>query len=160
MVFDRFIRILSQYCDRIAQIGVVAMMLLVVANILLRIVWHAINGTYDFVCFIGALLVAFALAYCAVKKGHIEVEMVVAHLPQRVQGIIGSFTGVLSLGLFILVTWQSVLFANDMWQKGETTMTALLPFYPYIYGIAFGCVLLCLVILADLIKSLVKAVKG
>jgi hypothetical protein len=47
-----------------------------------------------------------------------------------------------------------------MRRAGEVSMTALFPFYPYIYGIAFGCALLCLVILADLIQSAVKAVKG
>jgi hypothetical protein len=46
-----------------------------------------------------------------------------------------------------------------MKRTGELAMTTLLPFYPYIYGIAFGCALLCLVILAQLIKSAVKAVK-
>jgi len=52
------------------------------------------------------------------------------------------------------------VFAIDMKRSGELSMTALVPFYPYVYGIAFGCVLLCLVILADFIKSEVKAVRG
>jgi hypothetical protein len=39
-------------------------------------------------------------------------------------------------------------------------MTSLFPFHPYIYAVAFGCGLLSLVILVDLIKSLVQAVKG
>jgi hypothetical protein len=65
----------------------------------------------------------------------------------------------MSLGTFSLVTWQCVVYAIDMKRTGELSMTALLPFYPYLYGIAFGCALLCLVILADLIKSVSKAVK-
>lgn len=158
--FDRFVRLVSQYCDRVAQFGVFAMMLLAVVNILLRIVWRPITGTYDFVSFIGATLVAFALAYCAVQKGHIQVELAVARFPKRVQGIIDSITGILSLGIFAVVTWRCVVFANDMWRHGELSMTSLLPFYPYIYGIAFGCGLLCLVILVDLMHSLGKAVKG
>jgi len=53
-----------------------------------------------------------------------------------------------------------VVLANDKWRLGELSMTALLPFHPYIYGVAFGCILLCLVILVDLIKSMAKAAKG
>lgn len=158
--FDRFVRLLTIYCDRIAQVGVVAMMAIAVGNILLRIVWRPITGTYDFISFIGATLVAFALAYCAVQKGHIQVELVVARFSDRAQGIIGSITGILSLGIFAVVTWRCLVFANDMWQLGELSMTSLLPFYPYIYGIAFGCALLCLVILVEIYKSLVKAAKG
>lgn len=136
-----------------------AMMLLTVGNILLRIAERPIFGTYDFVRFIGAILIAFAIAYCAVQRGHISVELVVARFPQRVQGIIGSITGFLSLGIFAVITWQCLVLANDMWRVGEVSMSALLPFYPYIYGVAFGCALLCLVILVDIGKSLAKAVK-
>jgi len=158
--FDRVVRLLSKSGDRIAQLAAVVMMLIVVGNIVSRFVGKPIFGTYDYVCFIAVIMVALALAYCAVQRGHISVELVVARLPQRAQGIIGSITGILSLGIFGLITWQCVVLANDMWRLGETTMTALLPFYPYIYVTAFGCALLCLVILGDLIKSLVKAVKG
>ena len=159
--FDRVVHSLSKFCDRIAQGAVMAMMLLVVANIIWRVVpeiGRPIFGTYDVVGFIGATLVAFAIAYCAVQGGHISVELVVARFPQRVQGIIGSITGFLSLGIFAVITWQCVVLANDMWRVGEVSMSALLPFYPYIYGVAFGCALLCLVILVDLGKSLAKAV--
>ena len=159
--FDRVVHSLSKFCDRIAQGAVMAMMLLVVANIIWRVVpkiGRPIFGTYDVVGFIGATLVAFAIAYCAVQGGHISVELVVARFPQRVQGIIGSITGFLSLGIFAVVTWQCVVLANDMWRVGEVSMSALLPFYPYIYGVGFGCALLCLVILVDLGKSLAKVV--
>ncbi len=158
--FDRFVHSLSKYCDHMAKAGVVAMMLIVAANIILRVVWHPINGTYDYVSFIGAVLVAFALAYTAIQKGHIEIEMLMERFPKRVQEVTASIMSILSLGFFVLVTWQSVLFANDMWRTGDTTMTALLPYYPYIYAIAFGSALLSLVILNNLIKSLVKAVRG
>jgi TRAP-type C4-dicarboxylate transport system permease small subunit len=158
--FERVIRLLSKFCDQIAQAGVFAMFLLIFGNILLRQVWKPIYGTYDYICFIAASVVAFALANCAVHRGHTQVELLVQYFPQRAQGIIGSITGILSLGIFSLITWQCIALANDMRRAGELSMTSLVPFYPYIYAIAFGCALLCLVILVDLIQSLVKAVKG
>ena len=158
--FERMVSSLAQICDRIAQVAVVAMLFLVVGNILLRIVWKPILGTYDIAGFIGAILIGFAIAYCALEKGQIQVELLVARLPERAQGIIGSITGILSLSLFSLITWQCIALANDMRLAGETSMTSLVPFYPYIYAVAFGCALLCLVILADLIQSAVKAVRG
>lgn len=157
---ERVVHWLSKFCDRIAQVAVVAMMLLVVGNILGRKVWKPIYGSFDFVGFLGAIIVAFAIAYCALKKGHIEVELVMAQLPDRVQGVIGVLTHTLSLGIFILITWQCIVLGNDMRRSGELSMTALVPSYPYIYSVAFGCALLCVVILVDLMKSLVKAVKG
>jgi TRAP-type C4-dicarboxylate transport system permease small subunit len=158
--FDRMIRWLSKFCDKIAQVSLFAMFFLIFINILLRRAGKPIFGTYDYSCFLLAIMVAFAMAHCAVKEGHTRVDLIVAHLSQRIQGIVGSITGILSLGLFSLITWQCIVLANDIRRTGEVSMTALLPFYPYIYAVAFGCALLTLVILVDFIKSLVKAVKG
>jgi TRAP-type C4-dicarboxylate transport system permease small subunit len=160
VIFDKVVSSVTRFFDRIAQAGVMAMMLLVVGNILLRAVWKPIFGTYDYVEFIGATLVAFAIAYCAMQKGHISVELVVTRFSERVQGIISSVTDILSLGIFGLITWQSLLFAHDTWRVGGSSMGALVPNYPYMYGVAFGIALLCLVILFNLGKSLIKAVSG
>lgn len=158
--FNRIVNSLTKFCDRIAQAAVVAMLLLIVVNILGRKLWKPIYGTFDFVSFINTILVAFSIPYCALKKGHTQVDLVVERFSERVQGFIGGITGILGLGIFSLVTWQCVVFAIDMKRSGELSMTALVPFYPYVYGIAFGCALLGLVILADLIKSAVKVVRG
>jgi TRAP-type C4-dicarboxylate transport system permease small subunit len=158
--FERVVSLIAKFFDRIAQAGLFAMFLVIFGNILLRKVGKPIFGAYDYTCFISAIVIAFAMAHCAVQKGHTQVDLFVARFSQRAQGIIGSITGILSLGLFSLITWQCIALANDMRLAGETSMTSLVPFYPYIYAVAFGCALLSLVILVDFIKSLVKAVKG
>jgi TRAP-type C4-dicarboxylate transport system permease small subunit len=158
--FYRILGSFTKFCDRIAQAAVVVMLLLIVVDVLGRKLWKPVYGSYDYVSFINAILVSFSISYCALKKGHTHVEAVVEHFSERVQGIIGGITSILGLGIFLLVTWQCIVLANDMRRAGEVSMTALVPFYPYIYGIAFGCSLLCLVIFADLIQSAVKAVKG
>jgi TRAP-type C4-dicarboxylate transport system permease small subunit len=157
---DSIVRWVSMVCDKIAQAGLFAMLLLTTSNILLRKFGKPIYGAYDYVCFISTIVVAFAIANCAVKRGHTQVELLVARFSRRAQGIVDSITGILSLGIFSLITWQSVALGNDMRRAGELSMTSLEPFYPYIYAIAFGCALLCLVILVGLMKSVVKAVKG
>jgi TRAP-type C4-dicarboxylate transport system permease small subunit len=157
---DFVVRSVSRLCDKIAQAGLFAMLILTTSNILLRKVGKPIYGAYDYVCFLSTIVVAFAIANCAVQKGHTQVELLVARFSRRAQGIVDSITGILSLGIFSLITWQSIVLANDMRRAGELSMTSLEPFYPYIYAIAFGCALLCFVILVDIMKSVVKAVKG
>jgi TRAP-type C4-dicarboxylate transport system permease small subunit len=158
--FERIFNLITKFFDKISQAGVFAMLVLVIGNILGRKVGKPIYGAFDYACFLSAILVAFAIPYCGMKRGHIRVEMFVAQLPGRVQGIIDSITNILGFGIFSLITWQCVVLANDMRRAGELSMTSLTPFYPYIYAIAFGCGLLCIVILIDLIKSLIKVVKG
>jgi TRAP-type C4-dicarboxylate transport system permease small subunit len=159
-LFGRMVRLLSKFCDQIAQVGLFAMFLLIFSNILLRKFWKPIFGAYDYTCFISAIVIAFAMAHCAVQGGHTQVDLFVTRFSQRAQGIIGSIINILSLGLFSLITWQCIVLANDMRRSGEVSMTSLFPFHPYIYAVAFGCALLSLVILVDCIKSLGKAVKG
>ena len=158
--FEKVVAFISTLGDRISQMAVMGMMLVSIANILGRIFWRPIYGTFDYVSFFSVIVVAMALASCAVQKGHISVELFMARLPRRTQGMVGCFTNILSLGFFAIVIWQCIVFAGRMIRTGQLTMTALLPFYPFIYIIAFGCFLLCLVILVEFFKSVDKAVKG
>jgi TRAP-type C4-dicarboxylate transport system permease small subunit len=156
--FERVIHSISRVCDRIAQCAVVAMMLIIVGNVVLRIFWRPIYGTYDVVMLLGSITVAFALGYCAVRRGHIAVEIVMDRFPQRVQAIIDSITGILSVGIFAIVAWQCWVYGTDMWECGEVTMSVYIPVHPFIYGVGFGCAVLCAVALVDLIKAVSKAV--
>ncbi len=157
--FERIINLLSKYCDWIAQAATMAMMLLVVANIVGRPLGASIFGTLDYVGFINAVLVAFALAYCAIHKGHIQVEMLAQHFTERTMTIVDIITNVLSLGIFAVVTWQCFLLAVDKLVGNEVSITALVPFHYYIFAMTFGIALLCFVILINLIKSVLKVVK-
>lgn len=156
---ERGVRFLSKTFDQIAQAGVFAMTILIVVNILLRKAGKPIHGTYDYVSFIGAIVVAFSLASCAINKGHAQVGLLVERFSERTQGVIDSITGILGLVMLLIVTWQCVALGNDMRQAGELSMTSLVPFHPYIYAVAFGCALACFPILVDTLGALSKAVK-
>jgi TRAP-type C4-dicarboxylate transport system permease small subunit len=156
--FERVIHSLTRVCNRLAQCAAVAMMLIVVANIVSRILWRPIYGTYDVVMILGSIVVAFALGNCAVQRGHIAVDIVMDRFPQRVQAIVDSITGILGVGIFAIVAWQCWVYGTDMRRCGEVSMSVYIPLHPFIYGVSFGCALLCMVILVDLIKALTKAV--
>ena len=49
-------------------------MLVVVINVVARVVWHPILGTYDWVQFLGAIIVGFAVAHCGTQGGHVAVK--------------------------------------------------------------------------------------
>lgn len=144
----------------ISQVSLAALIILVVLNIILRKVWHAIFGTYDFVGFMTSIIVAFGVGYLALRKGHIAVDMFMEKLPKRVQAWIDGIGSLLSFGIFGVVTWQCVVFGNAVLKSGERSMTSLTPFYPFLWVLAVGFAILCLVLFMDFIKNLAKAVKG
>lgn len=158
--FEKLIYVLSRWCDRVAQGAVIIMMLLLSTNIALRFFGKSILGTYDWTGLTGTIVIALALGQCGIQRGHVRVEFVMMLLPNRVQAVVDTITGILSLGLFTLAAWQSVVLGSEMWGKGDVSMTAQTPFHPFVYTIAFGCVLLWLVICIQTIKALRTAVRG
>jgi TRAP-type C4-dicarboxylate transport system permease small subunit len=140
----------------IAGAAIVAMMLLTCADVVLRYFRRPIPGTYELVCFLGAVAVAFAMAYTSVEKGHVAVSFVVNLFPLRIQGLIESITNGFGLLFFALIAWQSTTYANELRLSGEISLTLELPFYPFVYGIGFSAAIVCLVLVSDLYKNLMK----
>ncbi len=153
---ERISRGLARKLYWVAGAAIVAMMLLTCADVVLRYFRRPIPGTYELVCFLGTVAVAFAMAYTSVEKGHVSVSFVVNLFPQRIQGLIESITNSFGLFLFALIAWQSVIYANELRISGEISLTLELPFYPFVYGIGFSAAIVCLVLLSDLYKNLMK----
>ena len=145
--------------NTLAGAAVVAMMLLTCADVLLRLLRHPIPGTYELVGFLGTVIVSFSLALTSLSKGHIAVEILVEKLPRRVQVGIEAGTSLIGAALFAIITWQSLVYAADIRQSGEVSVTLTMPIYPFIYGIAAGSALLVLVLLHDSLHSAIGAVK-
>lgn len=145
--------------NTVAGAAVVVMMLLTCADVLLRLLRHPIPGAYELVGFLGTVIVSFSLALTSLSKGHIAVEIVVARLPRRVQTAIEAVTSMIGAALFALITWQSLIYALDMRQSGEVSVTLTMPIYPFIFGIAAGSALLVLVLLLDSLRAAIRTVK-
>ena len=138
----------------VAAASIFFMMALTCADVILRLFRMPIPGTYEIVSFMGAVAVSFAVARTSVENGHVAVSLVVQLLPKRAQGLVEGIIAILGIILFALIAWQSTLYALDCQRSGEVSLTLQLPFYPIIYGIAFGAVIVCLVLLVDFLDAI------
>jgi len=154
----KFITRAGKAFNILACTAVVAMMLLSTADVVLRLFGKPIPGTYELVGFLGTVVVSFALAFTSMEKGHIAVEILVEKLPQRTQLAIEAFCNLIGALLFGVIAYQAVLYAVDMKKSGEVSLTLQMPPYPFIFGIAAGCALLCLLLVADFLKSLRRTI--
>ena len=136
------------------------LMFLTAADVMGRYVLNKpIMGSLEISEYMMSILVAFGLAYCAIKKGHVAVELVVSRFPQRVQGITDSITGLVGLGLFSLITWRSFQHMIVVFKNGITSGVLYIPVFPFVGVVTLGSALLCLILIADLLKFLAQAVK-
>ena len=156
---ERLIHRLSLWLDWVARGAMTAILLLSIANIVSAAVWAPIFGTYELVGFLTVVTLSCAIAYCTVNDGHVAVDVLVSRFSLRTQAIFDVVVGILSVGIFVILGWQTALYATNMWQKGELSGTLMWPFYPLVYCISFGCFVTCLVLLVNLGKAVVRATK-
>ncbi len=134
-----------------------AMLALIVANIIAANAFKwPIPGGIEMVGFLGVIVIAFSIAQTQVLRGHIEVELLTTRLPKPAQKVIASIVYFFGMALFAMLAWKSYDFGHILQVSGEVSMTQGIPFYPFVYGIAFCSISVFLVLLAQLLKAVIK----
>lgn len=133
------------------------LMLLTVANVILRDFFNKpIMGTPELSEFMMVLVVFLALAWCAITRKHVKVELVVNRFSPRIQAIFNGITLLLTLGIFVIITWQSFLESMVVY---DTTSLLRIPHTPFYWIMTFGLGLFCLSILVLIIENIIEARK-
>jgi C4-dicarboxylate transporter DctM subunit len=144
-----------------AGAGAIAlMMFLTAADVLLRYLFNwPIPGSFEITEYLMAIAVSTTLAYCAIMKGHVRVEIIVSQFSQRVQTVVRCIVLLLGVGFFSLLTWQSAIQAENIRLSGSFSSVLRLPDYPFVWVLFVGSALIFLVFLGDLYKYVAQAVK-
>ena len=143
---------ISRFFNIIAGISLTFLMLVTVADVILRSFRTPVVGTYELVMFAGAVVIGFALPLTSWVRGHIFVDFFILRFSQRVRGGFNIATRSLVTVLFFLIGWNLVKFGIDLQKSGEVSLTLQMPFYPVAYGIGVCCFIQCLVMICDIIK--------
>jgi TRAP-type C4-dicarboxylate transport system permease small subunit len=135
--------------------GMIGLTFLIVADVCLRYLFnHPIVSSNELVMFMMAIVVFSALSYTETLDGHVRIDLVISSLPRRVQGALRGLTSILSLVLFALIAQQNIVRAKSLRIEGLTSPILHVPVYPFYLFVAFGCALLCLVLLVNIVASL------
>jgi len=153
-MFWKTIDWISEKLKTIGAACLVGMTFLTCADVIGRLFLHPIFGSVEIVAFMATLSVAMALPYTHKIKGHVGVEILVRLLSVRTQAIIDISTGILSLCLFVIVTWRMTKYAHTMHKSGELSMNLELPEYVIIYITAFCLFIFTLVIIKDILNNI------
>lgn len=156
---SRIWKALQFVSDRMKMVGAVCligMVALTCVDVVGRYFKHPLFGSVELVTFLGVLAVAMSLPFTHETKGHIGVELFVRRLPRKSRSIIDLATGVLSLGLFALVTWRMLIYAIKMKQSGEVSMNLELPEYVIIFLVACCFVTFTLTIVKSIAQTVTE----
>jgi len=148
----RSVLILSELMNTFAGITLTFMMLITVAEVILRYLGRPITGAYELVTFSAAVTIGFSLPFTSWTRGHIYMDFLILKLPKQRMNFIIVLTRLLTLFLF---TGTGIfLFKKGIYlhKSGEVSITLKVPFYPIAYGIGICCFCLSLVMFSDIIK--------
>jgi TRAP-type C4-dicarboxylate transport system permease small subunit len=147
---------LSDILKLIGAVALTAMMMLTVVDVIGRFFKSPIFGSVELVGFLATIVVAAALPYTYKMDGHVGVEILVRLLPDKTQIWIDIFTRFLSLVLFILITWQMFLYAEDIQHTGEVSMNLQFPIYYIVYLLSFALLIFTVTIVEMIIQDILK----
>jgi TRAP-type C4-dicarboxylate transport system permease small subunit len=109
--------------------------------------------------FLTAVVIGFSLAYCAVKEGHITVDLLFARLPRKARAVLEAGNGFLIFLFLSLVAWYLVKYAMGIKTNGQVSQTSEIPFHIFIYLVAGGFSVLSLTALGRGLTSLQDVIK-
>jgi len=164
-ILDRMIYGVSRIFNIIGVTVLMLLMFLVTVDVCLRYIFNSpIEGVYEVVEFMMAVVFCYGIAYTQRHRGHVAVNLVVSRLSERNQAIMGSMVSLVSFAVFALITWYSFLKAGDVMRVGETSIGGIGPFgqisvFPFMYLTSAACLAFCLELLVDFFASISRSVK-
>jgi TRAP-type C4-dicarboxylate transport system permease small subunit len=153
--FEVFVKRISNYLNWISGIGLIAMAVLAVGDIIGNKAFkYPLPGGIEVVGFLGVVVAAFAIAHTQIQRGHIEVEFIIERFPKNLQKIIYVFNYVCLSILWAVISWRMFDYALILQKTGEVSMTERIPFYPFVYGLSLCCLLTFMVFIVQLVREI------
>ncbi len=157
---EKIVEVITRCLNWVAAAALIAVMVIVCANVIGRGFFERpVKGTVEVVALLGGIIIAWAISYTQMIKGHIRIDLFMERLPQKSQHIIDTIMYLLSIGLFSIISWQTILFARSLNETGELSEVLKWPISPFAYVVAIGCIALTVVLIIDFSKSIIKVIK-
>lgn len=132
-----------------------AMMTVVVYGVVMRYVFNIpARWVAEVSEFMMVALTFLALAYVQEQRKHINISFLFSRQNEGIKTIWSIVTTLCSLGIFVLLTWATWVFAMKAYYSGFVSDSAALPLFPPRLLVPIGSGVLCLQLLADLIQQI------
>jgi len=129
------------------------MMFLTAVDVVMRYVFRLpIPGAFELAEYMMAFIIPFAIAYCAVQKGHVSVELFFKRLPKFLQNSTQFVVSLLTLVFAAIMTWQNFLYIGETYRDQLASSVLLIPVYPFIIPVAIGLGIYALAILLQILQ--------
>lgn len=137
----------------LGNVVLMVMLIMLVVDVVLRRVFNSpLSWSMETTKIMLVVVVSFTFSYCALKGGHIQIDILTNKLPPKAQKVIDIIIYLCSIGLYGFMTWCTLIYAMDVWKAHRITGILPVPIAPFIYVLSLGCLLLTLVLFVRLVN--------
>lgn len=155
---ERIVVLLSKLLHYLGGTVLGLLVLFITGDVIGRYIFNRpIKGDFELVVLAAGIVGSFSLAYTLVEDGHIRIDIATSSLPRGVRRYLDIMAYLLGLIFWDLATWRSVVYGITTKKSNLISGMLPIPVYPFIFIVAFGCAVLCLVFLVRLIHLLMEA---
>ena len=156
-------KLLNVVCRILAMAGValvIPMMLLIIADVILRsFLSRPITGTAEIACLM-LVCMALGVAWCAIEERHLKIEILMSLVSPRIQAIADSITILAGLFIVIIMAWRNLVAALWKLEIGQVASILLpIPLFPFHMVLVLGLVVMCLAMVALVIKKIGEVIR-
>ena len=146
---------ISQVLGYISMAVIVLVVLLVVADVLLRrFADSPIQGSHDITALAFSIIVFLPLAWLAMNDGHVEMDFIVKKFPKIAQSILEVIMIFITTTIIGLMSWQVVVQGTKLQAANQETAILGIPMYPFLYLAAVGGFILAMAFFIRFLYSL------
>jgi tripartite ATP-independent transporter DctM subunit len=136
-------------------------MLLTAADVLCRYLFDSpITGAMEVVSLAMLVAVMAVIPYVGALNRHIAIDFLTNVLPGRPKHLLNSFTIVVSLFLISIIVWRSTVYGLFLVKTNQGTSALHIPHFPFALSVAAGFLIYGLVLVADLLRNLSRAIRS
>jgi TRAP-type C4-dicarboxylate transport system permease small subunit len=129
------------------------MIILTLFDVILRNFGHPITGSMEFIQYGGCIVFGFSIPYGTMLGAQVIVDIVTEKLSPGKKRTIEVITRCIGIIVFLFIAYNFVVYGIDVKQTGERTASFKIPYYPFIFALAFSFLAQSFTIFCDLIKK-------
>jgi TRAP-type transport system small permease protein len=150
----------AKITNYVATVMLGIMMMVTVADVTLRYLFHApIIGATEITEMMILSIAALGLAWAAINREQLKVDILVAKLSKQKQTLIDVCTFIPSAILCAILTWRTVLEAYALRDLHSSSSLLKIPTFPFYMILAWGCLTTCIVLVILIIHDISSLVK-
>jgi TRAP-type C4-dicarboxylate transport system permease small subunit len=137
----------------VAGVALIATMLILVANIVMRTVAAPMNGTFELISMTAVVVFGLALGEAHTHRAHVSIDLLVGRLRKRARLLVGVAVTIASAALFVQLATSLVIYGINLREQGAATESLAIPIWPSALVVVLGIGGLVLALVADLAKA-------